>query len=251
MKSVALCLIAAAAIMAVVVFAAVPSIDLTVADYFHSPEAKTALYELAPYTTALREHNMALTVFVVLFATTSLAIKIIWPRGPMLMPARAALLVVITFALGPALLVNGLLKPHWQRPRPAAVVELGGTEAFTPWWNPRGTCDGNCSFVSGEASSAYALLALAAVLPAPLPVVAVGTVLVYGSLVGLARMAAEGHFLSDVVFAGILMALVTWLCHGFLYRWPSTRLSEAEAERLIVGIGSAIRTRYAAWTKPD
>jgi lipid A 4'-phosphatase len=142
------------------------------------------------------------------------------------MSARAALLVIFAFVLGPTLLANGILKPHSGRPRPAAVVELGGTQPFVQWWDLSGECDGNCSFVSGEASGAYALLAPAAVVPAPWRTLVIGGALAYGTAIGVMRMAVQSHFATDVVFSGVFMALIVWLLHGCIFRWKRTRLTE-------------------------
>jgi lipid A 4'-phosphatase len=61
--------------------------------------------------------------------------------------------------------------------------------------------------VSGEASSIFIVLFAAALLfkSRSRNLVAAGIVL--GSLAGLVRMAQGGHFLSDVVFAGVFMAM--------------------------------------------
>ena len=60
--------------------------------------------------------------------------------------------MVATLALAPGLLTNVILKSHWGRPRPIDVVEFGGDQHFVPWWDPRGDCPDNCSFVAGEPS---------------------------------------------------------------------------------------------------
>ena len=44
------------------------------------------------------------------------------------------------------------------------------------------------------------------------------------------RIAFGGHFASDVVAAGLVSFCVIWLAHGWLYRWPSTRVSDAVVE---------------------
>jgi lipid A 4'-phosphatase len=48
--------------------------------------------------------------------------------------------------------------------------------------------------------------------------VAVGTVV--GAAAGFVRIAQGGHFLSDVVFAGLLMALTALLVHGLMFWRP-------------------------------
>jgi len=114
-------------------------------------------------------------------------------------PARASLLILSTFGAGSC-------APDQRHPQAAQrgrvrrpVVELGGTQPFMQWWDWRGKCDGNCSFVSGEASGAYALLAPAAVVPAPWRIAAIGAAVGYGTAVGLLRVAVGGHFSTDVI----------------------------------------------------
>ena len=94
-------------------------------------------------------------------------------QGSCQFPGRAVVFLALTLALGPGLLVNGLLKEHWSRPRPGEVVEFGGSLAPTPW-DPRGRCEQNCSFVSGETSGAAWTVAPALLLPGTLRAVALG-----------------------------------------------------------------------------
>ena len=101
-----------------------------------------------------------------------------------------------------------------------------------PWWDPRGDCPKNCSFVAGEPSGAFWTLAPAAVTPPQWRVLAYAAALAFGASVGLLRIAGGGHFFSDVVFAGVFTFLVIWLTHGFLYRWR-TRIADESVERLI------------------
>jgi lipid A 4'-phosphatase len=203
-----------------------PALDLKIAAYFQTPAVKAALAPFFPWFNTVRDCNVALSTTFVLVAVATLIIKFVWPHRPTLMSARAALLVIFAFVLGPTLLANGILKPHSGRPRPAAVVELGGTQPFVQWWDLSGECDGNCSFVSGEASGAYALLAPAAVVPAPWRTLAIGGALAYGTAIGVMRMAVQSHFATDVVFSGVFMALIVWLLHGCIFRWKRTRLTE-------------------------
>ena len=41
-------------------------------------------------------------------------------------------------------------------------------------------------------------------------------------------MAFGGHFFTDVAAAGLVTFLVIWLVHGYIYRWPSTRMTDEE-----------------------
>ena len=132
-------------------------------------------------------------------------------------------------------------------PRPAdRRQQFGGTDRFTPWWDPRGDCPNNCSFIAGEPSGAFWTLAPAALAPVELLPLAYGAALAFGVATGALRMAAGAHFLSDVVFAGVFMYLLIWLVHGLIYRWPATRLSEAAIEAFLVRAGDGVRDGFAA-----
>ena len=89
-----------------------------------------------------------------------LALKILLPDRRLLLAPRATLFVLATFALGPWLLVNGVLKEFWGRARPRALLEFGGRSTFSPAWWISDRCNRNCSFASGEAASAFCMVAL-------------------------------------------------------------------------------------------
>ena len=52
---------------------------------------------------------------------------------------------------------------------------------------------------------------------------AIVVAIVYGLTVGLSRVAMGGHFLSDILFAGVFTALAIWLLHGVFFRWRAPR----------------------------
>ena len=243
MAVVALVLIILTGVITGVVFAIDPALDLKISAYFQAAEWKEVIVPIVPEINALRQHNLVFTAAIFVISMGVLAVKLIWSRGPMLAPARAALLVVFTFTLGPGLLVNAILKPYDPRSRPVAVMEFN--QPFVQWWDWRGTCDKNCSFVSGEASAAYALLAPAVVVPAPWRYAAIGAVVAYGTAIGLIRVAVGDHFLTDIIFAGVFTALIVWLSHGYIYRWRLTRLSVEIIERWIEIVYLGVMARIA------
>jgi lipid A 4'-phosphatase len=229
------------------VFAVVPGIDLAVASFFHDVGIRTAMPRLYRAIEIARLLESVVTILAVAPAIVVVAIKMFWPKRPTLMRSRAALFLVLTLALGPGLLVNAVLKDHWSRPRPGMVTEFGGAMDFKPWWDPRGACQANCSFVSGETSSAVWLFAPALLLPAPWRYAALGGVAVYAAAIGFMRILLGGHFLSDVIFSAIFTGLVIWTLHGLLFRWrssPSDQTIDARFERA----GNALRRFSAAIT---
>jgi lipid A 4'-phosphatase len=179
---------------------------------------------------AIRDLARVIITIVLAPALIAVAGKLILPHRPMLIPGRAALLMIVTLALAPGILANLILKPHWGRPRPVDITEFGGDLQFVPWWDPRGTCPENCSFVAGEPSGAFWTLAPAALVPPTWRAPAYAAALAFGAGMGLVRMIEGGHFFTDVVFSGLFTFLIIWLVHGLLYRWPATRFSDRVVE---------------------
>jgi lipid A 4'-phosphatase len=175
-------------------------------------------------------------VFISFFVVVSVATLLITVRTLVVtgrwigLPQARCWFVVAALAVGPGIVANLILKDNLGRARPRDVVEFGGAKAFTPAFVPSAECLRNCSFVSGEASSIYAsFFALALVVP-QYRMVLLATGIAGGTLAGAIRMLQGAHFLSDVLFAGIFMALTVSLLHIVLIgawrngRRVSTRL---------------------------
>ncbi len=149
-----------------------------------------------------------------------------WRKSFLGITCRTWNVCVAVYLLGPGIAANLLLKTHWGRARPADIVEFGGTASFTPALLPAAQCDRNCSFVSGEAAGAAALAVQMWLFSSKVSgtstrfvcrVLAVLIVVTGSSL----RVATGRHFLSDVVFAvlivtGIALLLLRWRGH-FVY----------------------------------
>ena len=204
-----------------VAFGIVPNLDLAVSGYFFDPAAKQFPLRDLPINRLIRDGAEWIMILLIAPAIAALVIRLALPRRPFPISGRAALFLVATLALGPGLLVNAVLKDHWPRPRPVAVVEFGGSDRFVPWWDPRGACARNCSFVSGEAATAFWTLAPAALVPPPWRALALGAATAYGIAIGGLRLAAGAHFFTDVVFAGVFTFLLIWLAHRLLFRTPA------------------------------
>jgi lipid A 4'-phosphatase len=236
-------LIALAVAIAVgLLFGFYPDLDLRLAELFYDPQRPGAWIGGSVLPRRLRQAATWGIALIAAPAFLAVALKLVLPRRPMLIPARAAVLMIATLALGPGLLANVVLKDNWGRPRPMELVKFGGPERFVPWWDPRGDCPKNCSFISGEPSGAFWTLAPAALTPPQWRALAYAGALTFGAAVGVLRMSAGGHFFSDVVFAGVFTFLVIWLMHGLLYRWRATHTTDAAMERVLERLrGSAGR----------
>lgn len=126
---------------------------------------------------------------------------------------RGMAFLLVSFVVGPGLLVNVGLKDHAHRPRPGHVTQFGGKATFQPYYRFDGSCDANCSFVSGEVSSAAWTLAPALLAPPAFRPIAVSAAIVFALAMSLLRIAAGGHFLSDTIFAILFTSLVVLVLH--------------------------------------
>jgi membrane-associated PAP2 superfamily phosphatase len=226
----------AIAVVSGLVFGLFPQLELWVARYFHGfVESGVNYFAFRIYPPLMITRDIALWIptLLIIPPVVALVIKLILPRRRMLVPGRAVLFLTVTLALGPGLLVNTLLKDHWGRPRPVDIIQFGGEHHFVAWWDPRGDCDSNCSFVSGDVSGAFWTIAPAALAPPQWRALAYGAALALGTGMGVLRVMAGGHFISDVIFAGVFVFLIIWLTHGLIYRWPRTRLTDEGVERAI------------------
>lgn len=186
---------------------AFPALDLETSALFYDPadgfRLKThplarVIYDLVPWISRIILGGLILFL---------LGGWLLFRRHPVFTGRRRMATYLLLVALvGPLLLVNGVFKEHWGRARPSQVVEFGGTKQFTRAAIPADQCARNCSFVSGHASVGFYFLAFACAWPRRRALwLGIGTAA--GLLVGLVRIVQGGHFLSDVVFAGIVVYL--------------------------------------------
>ncbi len=216
-----------------VIFGLFPQLDLMISAPFSRMVERGMNFapHIDPGYMLARDIGLWLVTAIVAPVVAALVFKLLLPRRRLLLPGRAILFLVTTLALGPGLVTNVILKDHWGRPRPIDVTQFGGNEHFVPWWDPRGDCPGNCSFVSGDVSGAVWTVAPAALVPLPWRPLAYGAALALSLGMAVVRMMAGGHFFTDTVFAGVFTFLLIWVAHGLIYRWPRTRLTDEGVER--------------------
>ena len=106
------------------------SLDLAAARVFYSAQPQdhwpfardmpwSLLYKMAPWITAS----------LVMAGIAVLAVGFARRREQW---RRDATFILFSLVLGPGLLVNGVFKDHWNRPRPRDVIELGGHWHYAP-----------------------------------------------------------------------------------------------------------------------
>jgi lipid A 4'-phosphatase len=190
-----------------VLFLVVPGIDLAIGGWFYRGDRQFIGYQVPLFGDLRFLFN---SFFYLTCALTLVGLFVAGRTAGTWLELRFSkwLFLALCLVIGPLVVTNIGLKDHWGRARPRDVVEFGGSKAFTPPIPPSEQCQYNCSFVSGEASSVFIVFFAAAFLITGQARNLVTAGIVAGGAAGLVRMAQGGHFLSDVVFAGVLMALV-------------------------------------------
>lgn len=198
--------------LTLVVFAVWPAIDLAIARLFFDGRG----FMGGAFLRFLREMFadlpfVVLAAFVALWALRRAGWGLFWaPSG------RGIIFLIATMALAPGLVVNLGFKDHWHRPRPYQTDAFNGAHPFRPWYRTDGGCLKNCSFVSGEASTGFWMVAPASLLPPPVRAPALAFAFAFGVGASLLRVAFGGHYLSDVMLAGLFTIVVIEVVRRFI-----------------------------------
>lgn len=191
-------------IAAAALFLVWPTLDTATTAFFYRGSAGFKMSEEEPY----RSFSKYLRWIVAAIAAGLLAnlARTWWGRAKSELPLRATVFLLAVLAVGPGIVANAVFKDNWGRPRPSHTTEFGGQKTFTPPLVVSDQCTRNCSFVSGDASVGFAFVALAFVFPRRRGA-AICLGLSLGTAAGAMRIAQGGHYLSDVVFAGVFMCM--------------------------------------------
>jgi len=182
------------------------SVDIWFSSLFF--DGKEFFLRSHPLIRALYEYTQVFTVIVGVFLLVLLLLSYTKNKTT-LFPKKAVIFLFLSLIIGPGLLVNATLKDNFGRARPAQIKEFGGSKEFTKAFEISANCQKNCSFACGHASAAFWFLSFGFVVgEAYRRRVFIGGV-AFGTAVGFARIAQGGHFLSDVIFAGLLVYLVS------------------------------------------
>lgn len=232
------------AVLAGLVFWRFPAIDLWAAGLFWRPDSGF-VFKHSGFAVAFYEGIRILTPILIAALVILLAIAVVRRARPFGMGVAGILYLMLVFGLGPGLLVNATLKDNWGRARPSQITEFGGARQFTPAFVVSDQCGHNCSFVAGHPAMVFGFFGVALLLrDRRRRALAIAAVTAVGALAGLGRMMQGGHFLSDVVFAGVFVFAVAWLLEKLMFApaiaaWAQGRL------KLRPGAATALRSRAA------
>jgi membrane-associated phospholipid phosphatase len=225
------------------VFLVLPQLDIWFTSLFASSSGGFPVGTLA-FFKFLRGLNQSLTAIVPTVLTVVLIAKVVRPDRPSLVPPAKTLFLLSTLALGPGIVVNLIFKGHWGRPRPNDVTLFGpGEFPYVPPWVITNYCPGNCSFVSGEASSAIWLLGLAVLVPKEWRKTALKVLFAFAVAASLNRIAFGGHYLSDVLLAWGLTLLIMAIAYRYILERPLPWFENTRMEADLTRLGIWVRRR--------
>lgn len=140
---------------------------------------------------------------------------------------RYALLVLMTGIIGAGILVNGVLKPYWGRPRPREVIEFGGISHYRPFYSP-GIPGKGKSFTCGHCTMGYVFISLLFLRRRffRLAIIGGGFGFVYGTLLGIARIVQGAHFPTDVLWSLGIIALLATTLYYFVLKIPQSQTDD-------------------------
>lgn len=163
--------------------------------------------------------------FPILLVSSGLSVFVVWFLGwrrgkKWLLGVDTKIMLFVTGSmfLIVGLVVNGIFKTFWGRARPMDVLEFGGDKTFTPPLMISNQCDYDCSFMSGHAAIAFWVICFAFLAPQKYRKIAVFSALLFGTLLGVARIAEGLHFFSDVAFSAVVTIGGVWWMYKRLYK---------------------------------
>ncbi len=204
---------------ATVLFFAWPQLDILVAGYFYDPEHGFSFNQLHSATVA-RQVLIYLFTGSVIWCMYGFMNGLADGQPALSLEFRRWVFLASSLIIGPGILANLVFKAPWGRARPRDVVEFGGNLEFSSPLLITDQCSTNCSFVSGESSSIFMLFFAVGLAYFAHRWLWFATAFCLGSVAGLLRIGVGGHFLSDVVFSAVAMALVAALLHRLIVLQP-------------------------------
>lgn len=195
--------------------------DLFFAQLFYTPQNEDVWFHQNDPLWSFFYHGAPILTGVLLFGSLAVLamsqVRQTWAHRRIY-----ALFVFLAVLIGPGVLVNSVFKPYWGRPRPRQVQELGGNYEFRAWHQPGIGAQG-MSFPCGHSSVGYAYGVFFWVYRRKKPVLAhsimMGSI-VLGTVMGVGRIAAGGHFMSDVIWSALMVWFPAWWLYYFGLRIP-------------------------------
>lgn len=200
-------------ILSAVLFIFYPQVDIFISDLFYNgrvfPANKTTIEQLLYHSVRF------LIIIFALFSITVFLYNKFTKKKILNINAKVILYIILTLSIAPGLIVNAILKDNWGRARPNQTIHFGNTKEFTPAFIPSN--QGGYSFSSGHAAAAFSLMGFA-LLAKNRKKMWMTLAITYGVNVSIARVAAGGHFFSDVLTSFFIVYITTHILYGIILK---------------------------------
>jgi len=220
-----------------------PDVDLWFSRLFIDPGNGFAVSRI-PFFEFVRNVHRSSTWIIPIGMLLLLLVKVAMPWRKALVEPRDFWFVLSSLTIASGIVVNLIFKNNWGRPRPFRVDAFGGDLPFVPAWHMSNYCERNCSFVSGEASSAIWLLTLLVIIPPAWRPMATRIIVSLVVIFSLNRIAFGGHFLSDVLLSWWMSLAIILALYRFFYINPPAWLDNARLEAQLGHTGVVIRRLF-------
>ena len=195
-------------------------LDRNIAARFYSPESGWYLKKAEPWHWLYRNGTIP-----------GIAITLAALIGAVITHLRASenhwrryfLLVVLTSVLGAGLLVNGILKPYWGRPRPNQIQEFGGQYSYRHALSP-GIPGKGKSFPCGHCTMGFIFISLVYFRRKSSVIAWIGGIggLIYGGVISAARVVQGAHFVTDCIWSLGIIWLVSTALYYLVLKIPAS-----------------------------
>jgi lipid A 4'-phosphatase len=194
-------------------------LDRIISARFYNPETGWYLKKADPWMWLYRYGTIpgiALTI------TALVGTVITYLRNPDSRWHRYFLVVALTSIVGAGLLVNGILKPYWGRPRPSQLQELGGQYLYRDLLSP-GIPGKGKSFPSGHATMGFLFFSLVYFRRKSRTIAWAGGIvgLALGTALSAARVVQGAHFTTDCIWSFGIIWMTATILYYFVLRIPA------------------------------
>jgi len=202
--------------------------DITMARLFYQPGAGFPIGKLQPWKFlydfgVYPAYTMGTIALLIVIAG--------YFRASLISIRRQALFIAILLIIGPGILVNSIFKDHWGRPRPVRVDIFGGNLSFHQPWLP-GPASRNASFPAGHPSAAFYMSAPYFVMREKKQrrkaLFWLWGGILYGVVMGIARVIQGGHFVTDVIWSAGFVYLTAMVLTALMFPNPDTQIKTPE-----------------------
>ena len=195
-----------------------PEIDIFVSSLFYAPQ-KGFIFKHNLYAMVISKTAILFNVF--LFIALSFILLLRYYKIKKL--DKKILYLLLICSLVPGFLIHKVVKEIYHRARPYSIVEFGGK--FSPAPEISNQCYKSCSFVSSHAAIGFMFFAFAFLKRGKKRKNTMLFAIFLGLFLGFVRIMQGKHFLSDVLYSGMLTFLISYFLYKMLDLYKEDKVS--------------------------